>query len=350
MLNLHQVAIRYGNTDIVTDISFALQPGGSGCLLGASGSGKTSILRAIAGFVNIASGTITVRGHEVANAQLSVVPEKRKVAMMFQDLALFPHLNVAENIAFGLGKWSTQARQQRVDDMLALVALPDIHQRGLHELSGGQQQRVALARALAPKPDMLLLDEPFSSLDTELRQQLVMQVRQICKQENVTALLVTHDQQEAFAFGDRIAVLHDGRLQQWDTPWHLYHQPINQVVAGFFGKNSFIPATVTNIEMDRATLATALGEVNIETRPDWRNGQSLALLVRPDDLTMVPNNVPQTVAAKIASVAFMGAYNHYYLHPHATNLEVIVQATHEHHYQPDDDVYLRLQPKHNIAF
>lgn len=350
MLNLHQVAIRYGNTDIVTDISLQLRAGESGCLLGASGSGKTSILRAIAGFVEIANGSITVRGHEVATSRRSVAPEKRKVAMMFQDLALFPHLNVAENIAFGLNKWAAHERKQRVDEMLALVALPDVHKRGLHELSGGQQQRVALARALAPKPDMLLLDEPFSSLDTELRQQLVVQVRQICKKEKVTALLVTHDQQEAFAFGDRIAVLHQGQLQQWDTPWNLYHQPANKNVAGFFGKNSFIPATIANIEMDRATLTTSLGEVNIQTQPGWQKGQYMELLVRPDDLSMVPNNEPRTVAAKVGAVTFMGAHNHYHLHPHKTSLEVIAQATHEHHYQIDDEVYLRLQPKHNIAF
>lgn len=350
MLNLHHVTIRYGANTIVNDISLALRAGESGCLLGASGSGKTSILRAIAGFVDISHGSITVRGHEVATAQRSEAPEKRKVAMMFQDLALFPHLNVAENIAFGLNRWSAHERKQRVDEMLALVSLPDIHQRSLHELSGGQQQRVALARALAPKPDMLLLDEPFSSLDTELRQQLVVQVRQICKQEKVTALLVTHDQQEAFAFGDRIAVLHDGRLQQWDTPWNLYHLPVNKVVAGFFGNSSFIPATIADVEMGRATLTTSLGEVNIQSRPEWQKGQYLELLVRPDDLTMVPNNEPRTVSAKVDSMAFMGAYNHYQLTPHKTNLTVTAQASHEHHFQIYDEVFLRLEPNHNIAF
>ena len=218
---LVQVSIAIGNTPIVQDVSFALEQGQIGCLLGPSGSGKTTLLRAIAGFQNLSHGAITLRGETMSSTDIIVPAEKRRIGMMFQDLALFPHLSVADNIAFGINNLSRTEAKKRVDDLLSIVNMKNLRSKYPHELSGGQQQRVALIRAMAPKPDLMLLDEPFSSQDTELRVQLVQEVREILKEDNVTAILVTHDQHEAFAIADGIGVLNDGSLSQWDTAYNL---------------------------------------------------------------------------------------------------------------------------------
>ena len=212
LLQVSGLRVDYKGTTVVQDLSLHVNKGGLGCLLGPSGCGKTTTLRAIAGFEPVVAGAIEIAGTPVSTPGRTVAPERRRVGMVFQDNALFPHLNVEGNIAFGLRGVAAAARRERVDEMLDVVGLQGLARRYVHELSGGQQQRVALARALAPRPDVVLLDEPFSSLDADLRERLAREVRQILHERGITALLVTHDQNEAFALADHVGVMRDGRL------------------------------------------------------------------------------------------------------------------------------------------
>src|SRR5690606_11406226 len=209
-------------------------------LLGASGCGKTTVLRAIAGFEPLRAGAIRLDGTVLSGGGVHVLPEKRRVGMMFQDYALFPHLTVGENVAFGLRRLPNAQRERRVAEMLELVGLKDAVDDYPHELSGGQQQRVALARALAPAPDLLLLDEPFSNLDVDTRERLAFEVRDILKSTGHTAILVTHNQAEAFAIADRIGVMSAGRIVQWDTPYNLHHHPVDGFVADFIRREALL--------------------------------------------------------------------------------------------------------------
>ena len=242
LLELDDITLGYqtpaGWVDIVRHFSMNLPEGEIGCLLGASGSGKTTVLRAVAGFEPVKSGMIRIDGNEMSSPRLMVPPEKRHVGMMFQDYALFPHLTAAENVGFGLRTLSKSKRMQKVLDMLKMVGLKHVEDRFPHELSGGQQQRVALARALAPEPDLLLLDEPFSNLDVDTRERLAFEVREILKKTGHTALLVTHNQAEAFAIADRIGIMADGALLQWDTPFELHHHPVSKKVADFIHREA----------------------------------------------------------------------------------------------------------------
>lgn len=243
-LKLDQISLTYGNpgasAPVVQDLSLCLEEGGIGCLLGASGCGKTTVLRAIAGFEPLRSGSISVGNQVLSTPGYMVAPEKRQVGMMFQDYALFPHLSVVQNIAFGLRRWDKLRRHDRVEELLVLAKLESLKNRYPHELSGGQQQRVALARALAPEPSLLLLDEPFSNLDVDTRERLAFEVRDILKKTGHTAILVTHNQAEAFAIADRIGVMQDGRIAQWDTPYCLHHQPSSSFVADFIKREALM--------------------------------------------------------------------------------------------------------------
>jgi len=218
----------------VDDFSLHLARGHIGCLLGSSGCGKTTVLRAVAGFEPLQAGEIRLDGVLLSSVRTQVPSERRRVGMMFQDYALFPHLTVGANIGFGLRRQARAARRARVEEMLSLVGLDEVCNHYPHELSGGQQQRVALARALAPAPELLLLDEPFSNLDVDTRERLAFELRDILKATGHTALLVTHNQAEAFAIADRIGVMTTGaRLLQWDTPYNLQHHPADDFVADF---------------------------------------------------------------------------------------------------------------------
>lgn len=304
-LELRQVSVHFGDFAAVSDASMTLERGQIGCLLGPSGCGKTTLLRTIAGFQALSSGSIFLRGQVISTPQRRLPPEQRKVGMVFQDFALFPHLNVRRNIGFGLAHLSRAERGRRVDEMLHLVSLGDCAAAWPHELSGGQQQRVALARALAPAPEILLLDEPFSSLDSELRTQLATEVRELLTQNGVTAILVTHDQHEAFAMADSIALLQHGRIAQSDTPYNLYHNPANEFVAEFIGQGSMISVTVN-----------AAGELNgglgilDRGHPHWEPGETLRLLVRPDD---VEYDESSAVHLRVVGKAFRGASYFYEL-------------------------------------
>ena len=244
LLEVENLRHSYGEQEVVRGLTFSLAHGAIGCLLGPSGCGKTTVLRCIAGFEAVREGAIRIAGRLVSGPRTMLPPEERRVGMVFQDFALFPHLQVAGNIAFGLRGASRAAREARVRELAELVGLSAELDKYPHEISGGQQQRVALARALAPRPELLLLDEPFSNLDVDLRERLSLEVREIIKASGATAILVTHDQHEAFAMADEIGVLHEGHIQQWDSPYNLYHRPANRFVADFVGQGVFLPAKV----------------------------------------------------------------------------------------------------------
>lgn len=224
------------------DVSLSLAEGQIGVLLGPSGCGKTTLLRAVAGLESVSAGSIALSGEIISRPGRTLAPEQRRMGMVFQDYALFPHLDAGHNVAFGLKTLSGTQRQQRVREVLTLVGLEGLERRYPHELSGGQQQRVALARALAPRPHLLLLDEPFSNLDAGLRDRLAQELRGILHSQGTTALMVTHDQHEAFAMGDRIGVLHQGQLQQWADAATLYREPATPFVAQFIGQGMLVPA------------------------------------------------------------------------------------------------------------
>lgn len=254
LLELRDIRVGYpgaGGTHVVVErLSLALARGEIGCLLGASGCGKTTVLRAIAGFEPLIDGSIVLEGETVAGKGIALPPERRRVGVMFQDYALFPHLDVAGNIGFGLRGLGRAARRARIGELLALVGLEGEVGAYPHELSGGQQQRVALARALAPRPALLLLDEPFSNLDIDTRQRLALELRALLKAAGTTVLLVTHDQAEAFAIADRIAVMDRGRTLQFDTAEGLYRRPADRFVAGFIGRGTLVPGAALGLAGD----------------------------------------------------------------------------------------------------
>jgi iron(III) transport system ATP-binding protein len=240
LLSLQAASVGYGRQTVVAELSLDLARGEIGCLLGASGCGKTTVLRAIAGFEPLRGGRILLGGREIAAAGTGLPPEARRIGMMFQDYALFPHLDAAANVGFGLRGLPKAARAARVRELLDLVGLADRAGAYPHELSGGQQQRIALARALAPEPLLVLLDEPFSNLDVDIRGRLAEDTRRLLRAAGATALLVVHDQAEAFAMADRIGLMAEGRMLQWDAPEALYASPAERRVAGFVGRGDWL--------------------------------------------------------------------------------------------------------------
>ncbi len=300
-----------GGTRVVVDgLSLSLGAGGIGCLLGASGCGKTTVLRAVAGFEPVLEGSIDVQGRRVAASGLSLPPEQRSVGMMFQDYALFPHMDAAANVAFGLRGRTRAEQRARVAEMLALVGLGERGGAYPHELSGGQQQRVALARALAPGPALLLLDEPFSNLDTDTRQTLAAELRQLLKASGATVLMVTHDQSEAFAMADRIGVMDRGRILQWDCAEALYRRPADRFVAGFIGRGSLVPASALGLARSgdvllrpHALRPDAQGPVAAELVALAFRGPGHVLGLRLDGGALVEVDLDDADAASLAGLA-----------------------------------------------
>ncbi|WP_265111164.1 ABC transporter ATP-binding protein [Halosolutus halophilus] len=286
VLELDDVAKQYGSEAVISELSLTVRDGEILTLLGPSGCGKTTTLRLIAGLEEPNAGQIRLENDSVAGNGRFVPPEDRGVGVVFQEFALFPHLTARENIAFGLQGWDEAARDARVDDLLDLVGLSDHDEDYPDELSGGQQQRIALARSLAPEPEMLLLDEPFSNLDVDLRVEMREEVRRIIKEAGVTAISVTHDQEEALSISDRVAVMNEGRIEQVDTPEQVFQQPESRFVAGFLGHASFLSGAVRGDHVD-----TALGRVlrdNVNGLAQEYDGSDIDLLVRPDDVTAFP--------------------------------------------------------------
>lgn len=341
-LALDNVSIAYGNHVVAEQVSFALNEGEIGCLLGPSGCGKTSLLRAIAGFEPVRAGAIELHNQIVSEPGRHLPPEQRHIGMVFQDFALFPHLNVAKNIGFGLRKLSRQARQQRVDELLTLVELTEARNLYPHQLSGGQQQRVALARAMAPRPDILLLDEPFSSMDSDLREQLARDVRQLLRRDGITAILVTHDQHEAFAMADHIGVLGNGRLHQWGNGYDLYHRPVDRFVADFIGQGVLIPGRVVGPDEVQTELGVVTGEI------DAHDGlpAEVDLLLRPDD---VIHDDDSPLKAEIVGRAFRGAVYLYSLKlTSGQPVLCLVQSHHQH--EIGEFLGIRLEAEHLAVF
>lgn len=309
-LELQQLSVQYPGRPrpAVEQVSFGLKAGQIGVLIGPSGCGKTTLLRAVAGLEAISSGRIALAGQTVSEPGQSLAPEARRIGMVFQDYALFPHLDVGQNVGFGIHDWPKKERQARVGEVLELVGLADVRRRYPHELSGGQQQRVALARALAPKPQLLLLDEPFSNLDVDLRERLAHEVRGILKAAGATALFVTHDQLEAFAIGDVIGVMHEGALHQWADAYTLYHRPATRFVADFIGHGVFTKASVEMHEENGAVhkhVVTPLGELHDISLAELAKlpvGQCDVLL-RADDIV---HDDSSPVLAQIVRKAFRG--------------------------------------------
>ncbi len=325
VLELHSVFHAYNDSMVVKDISFSLKKGSIGCLLGHSGCGKTTVLRAIAGFEQIVDGKILIKGKTVSKPGWSLPPEKRSIGMVFQDYALFPHLTVYENIALGIRKMERARRIRTISGVLDTVHLSEVKGSYPHELSGGQQQRVALARALVRMPKLMLMDEPFSNLDINLREKISMEVREILKEYGVTALIVTHNQHEAFAMADEIGVMKDGEMQQWDTAYNIYHKPANQFVADFVGDGVLIHGVVMNDRQVSSCLGVLEGDINSRFAKD----AAVDILIRPEDIVHADES---DVKAKVVKKAFRGESILYTLQ--LTNGEKVLSLAPSHHEHP----------------
>lgn len=342
LLKVENISAGYGQERVVDTLSFHVNRGEIVSLLGPSGCGKTTALRAIAGFEPIIDGQILIAGNLASAPGVTVPPERRSIGMVFQDYALFPHLTISENIAFGLKKMPAVDRKVQVEHLLDATGLRQMGDRYPHELSGGQQQRVALARALAPRPTLLLMDEPFSNLDIELRERLSTEVRDLLKAEGISGILVTHDQHEAFAVSDKVGVMRDGRILQWDTPYNLYHEPDNRFVADFIGQGRFIPGIVRSPE----TFETELGLLRGNRCCTEAVGEKVEILIRPDDL--VPDE-QGAIQAEVKDKAFKGAEILYTLElPTGTRLLSLFPSHHDHHL--GDTVRVRMEAEHLICF
>lgn len=349
LLQLNNVRQAYGEQVVIHDISLILRKGQIGCLLGPSGCGKTTALRCIAGFERISAGKILLNGACVSNANFCMPPEQRRIGMVFQDYALFPHLNVADNIGFGLHRLTKAEREWRVDELLRIVHLTGLSKQYPHQLSGGQQQRVALARALAPRPALMLLDEPFSNLDVSLRQQLSMEVRNILKDQGITAILVTHDQAEAFAIADEIGVMFQGEIQQWDTAFNLYHRPINRFVADFIGQGVFLPGKI----IDDQHVEIELGILKNVVSQQWESGYDknakdcvVDVLLRPDDIVYDDSSL---MRATVVYKAFLGAEILYTLCLNS-GAKVLSLIPSHHNHMIGQEIGIRLEIDHIVAF
>ncbi len=353
-LSLESVAVRYPRSAAgraaVEGVTLGLQSGQIGVLIGPSGCGKTSLLRAVAGLERCAAGRVSIAGEVLSDAATGQhqAPEQRQIGMVFQDYALFPHLSVADNVAFGVAGLNRHARQQRVQQMLDLVGLNHAAKRAPHQLSGGQQQRVALARALAPKPRLLLLDEPFSSLDVDLRERLAQEVRVILKDSETTVLLVTHDQLEAFAVGDVIGVMNKGHLEQWDDAYTLYHRPASRFVAQFIGHGVFAPAQIVACAHGPC-VHTPVGELDdvagCPLPEAFPNGECDVLL-RADDIV---HDDASPVRALIERKAFRGSEFLLTLRLEGGQ-RVMAHVPSHHDHQVGEWIGIRAQVDHVVTF
>jgi iron(III) transport system ATP-binding protein len=341
-LDVKDVCVAYGATTVVHDVGFALEAADIGCLLGPSGCGKTTLLRAIAGFEPVSAGEIRLHGRLVSAPGRTLPPERRRVGMVFQDFALFPHLSVERNLAFGLRHLNSRQRRDRIDELLDLVGMNSAAKQYPHQLSGGQQQRVALARAMAPRPDILLLDEPFSSMDAELREQLAREVRSVLKRDGVTAILVTHDQLEAFAMSDQIAVMAGGRIHQCGSGFELYHEPADRFVADFIGQGVMLPGRV----IDDLQVETELGILAGGAPHGLTAGRQAQVLLRPDD---VLHDDASPLRAQVIGRAFRGAEYLYTLRlDSGQRLLCLVQSHHNH--AVGERIGIRTGLEHLVAF
>ena len=333
------VSKRYGDVQAVSGLHLTANAGQILALLGPSGCGKTTTLRLIAGFEQPDEGEIRIGESVISSPSGGLPPERRRIGMVFQEGALFPHLTVEQNVSYGIRK--EQDRRARVDDALELVGLSAFRNRLPHELSGGQQQRVALGRALAPRPDILLLDEPFSNLDAKLSEQLRVDVAEILRASGVTAVFVTHDQEAALQVGDVVALMNEGHLEQADSPPRIFHSPSTRYAAEFLGTVDFLPVSIED-----GTMLTELGPIDPPLVPSHHSGNdagaSLEIMVRPDCLECYSDGDGDAV---IVEREFRGAFYLYRLRlPSGTHVRCLM--SHIFEFPVGASVSVRLREGH----
>lgn len=339
-LELDSVEKSFDGKTVLSGVTLTVADGELACLLGPSGCGKTTALRLLAGFEQIDAGSIRGGGQILADTQTHVPAQRRNIGMVFQEHALLPHLSVAANVALGLRSMDAKARAKRVDETLSLVGLTAWRDRYPAQLSGGQSQRVALARSLAPRPKALLLDEPFSNLDVTLKEHLLYEVRDILRQAGMTALLVTHDQHEAFALADKVGVINAGAIQQWATPYDLYHRPANRFVAGFVGEGVLLAGQRDADGRVTTELGLLRGEqVGTEDR-------EVDVLLRPDDII---HHDASPLCATVVRKAFRGAQILYTLEL-ASGARVLSLVPSHHNHRMHEPIGIRLATDHVVAF
>lgn len=342
LLELKNIRQGYGSKEILRDLSLKLEEGKIGCILGPSGSGKTTLLRSIAGFEDLSAGEIRIHQTVVSQPGYTKDPYARKVGIVFQDFALFPHLTVEENIAAGLRGKAKNEIKESVQKWVQLIGLESHRGQYPHELSGGESQRVALARAMAPQPSLLLMDEPFSNLDGDLREHLSAAVRVILRENQMTALIVTHDQDDAFAIADKVGVFNEGKIEQWGTPYDLYHKPTSRFVADFIGQGVF----VTGKAEAPMSIATELGLLKSNVPINCQKGCTLQVLLRPDD---VVHDDESAMQAKVLQKTFRGAYILYTLGLESGST-VLAHVPSHHDHAIGSSIGIKLEADHVIWF
>ncbi|MFB9135957.1 ABC transporter ATP-binding protein [Vibrio olivae] len=338
-LSINHLTCKYDQQVILESLSLKVEQGEIVCLLGASGCGKTTLLKAIAGLLPLSSGSISLRHQTLDDGRDWLPPEQRNIGMIFQDYALFPHLTVAENVGFGLTDVKPNERTDKVNEMLHLVHLQDFAQRYPHQLSGGQQQRVAIARSLAYKPDLLLLDEPFSNIDTQVRHELIAEIRRLFKQQGVTAIFVTHSREEAFAFADKMAVMNHGVIEQYGTASELYYHPSSKFVADFLGGGSYLAAR----RISESEYQTQLGCIPAKAQHNIDLNQACELLLRPQHLVLEAVNNSDI---HVLEQQFMGDHCRYVINASGSQL----LASSNEPLTVGQAVAVRLQPQGVLAF
>ncbi|PMO41864.1 MULTISPECIES: ABC transporter ATP-binding protein [Vibrio] len=338
-LSIKNLTCQYDDQTVLESLSLEVEQGQIVCLLGASGCGKTTLLKAIAGLLPLSSGQMSLNCLTIDDGKNWLPPEQRNIGMIFQDYALFPHLTVAENIAFGLKNESAQQKLMKVEEMLSLVHLKGYGDRYPHQLSGGQQQRVAIARSLAYKPDLLLLDEPFSNIDTQVRHELIREIRKIFKEQGVTAIFVTHSREEAFAFADKMAVMNHGVIEQYGTASELYYQPSSKFVADFLGGGSYLVAK----RISDNEYQTHLGVVEANAQQEIQVDDECALLLRPQHVQITAD---EESAIKVLEQHFMGDHCRYVIDVNGDRL----LATSAQALNVGDSVIVKVETQGVLAF
>jgi len=328
---------------VLSNINFHIDDSEIGCILGPSGCGKTSLLRAIAGFESISSGSILKDGVCITNSVENTPVANRNMGMVFQDYALFPNMDVKTNIAFGLKNSTELEKDNRVNYLLDLVNLVDCKNKYPHELSGGEQQRIALVRALAPSPDIILMDEPFSNIDQDIKEELVSDVRLLLKELAITSIIVTHDQNEAFNLADKVAIMNNGTIQQVGIPYDIYHKPVNKFVANFIGLGTFLPLKKNN----KGDFEIPLGPLdNNRIKNELTKFDNLEMLIRPDDII---HNDLSIKKAKILEKQFRGAeflYKLLYNNEH----QILCYAPSHHNHEIGELIGIELDIQHYVIF
>ena len=340
-LNLQSVKIALESKVILDDVNLKIDTGEIVSLMGSSASGKTSLIRSIAGFHNISSGTIQIDGQVVDDSIRRSDVAMRNVGVIFQDLALFPHLTVRENICFGLNNIDSTQQQNRAKKLEDLLSIENITNRYPNQISGGQQQRVAIARAIAPKPNLLLLDEPFSALDYELKDNLMNDIMKLIKSENITAILITHSAEEAFKMSDKIAFISNNTITQFANPYDIYHRPASKEIANFFGISSYIKAKITDSSHIKCILGDFVGMVD-----QYNKDAKVDLLIRPDDIIHDDDSL---FSAKVTEKTFRGSDFLYELEL-KDGQKIFCFAPSHHNHQVNEVIGIKLDLDHLVIF